>query len=159
MNLVLKIKMTLTAPDIVRFGFNSKVICWIADRSCIAANFKHHNAVDLVLCLSFNNLTPTLKKQHIQKNKSSKTHHMSEWQSEGWKMCNCDCYLTARDAPCDDGSGDASHLTGQIYPPSHLLCQLNLPLCFLDLGCTWGQISSNGALHMEDYRNADWGFK
>lgn len=159
-------KMTLTALDIVRFDLNPKVICWIADYKCISANFKHHNAVDLVLRLSFNNLTPTLKKQQIQfkNNNNQKTNGYNfkkfkqntshEWQWEGWQM-NCDCYLTARDAPCDKGSGDTSHLTGQIDPPSHLLCQLNLPLCILDLGCTWGQISSNSALHRQDYRNAD----
>lgn len=96
--------MTLTALDIVRFDLNPKVICWIADYKCISANFKHHNAVDLVLRLSFNNLTPTLKKQQIQfkNNNNRKTNGYNfkkfkqntshEWQwncDELWLLPDC----------------------------------------------------------------------
>lgn len=61
-------KSTLTALDVVGLGLYSKVICRIADSNSVSGNFKRQNAVNLLLRLSFNIITPVLRVQytHIQ---------------------------------------------------------------------------------------------
>lgn len=77
-------KWTLTAPDVVGLGLYSKVICWIADSNNVSGNFKHHNTEDLLLRLSFNNLTPALRVQHTH-TRQKRQPKLCVTQAEDWE--------------------------------------------------------------------------
>ncbi len=144
-------KWTLTAPDAVSLALYSKVVRWVTDSNSVSGDFKHHNAVDFILRLSFNNLTPALRLQQTH----THTHTHTRQKHQSTAQCNMSrvlrgnpCYLTAGDAPGDDGFGVTSHLTAQIHPTPYFLRQLNLPLRILHLRHAWRNRSSNNFISM-----------